>query len=72
MMEGLLLEYVVYHLHGIGPTHLYGCLYMSTLVETFSSNQIQKRLFYVVADWMCMAVTIKKKNHHILPAVFMD
>lgn len=56
-----MLEYAVYHLHGIGPTHLYRCLYMSILVEPFSSNQIEKRLYYTVANWRCMAVRIRKK-----------
>jgi len=61
MTQGLLLECVVYHLHGNGPIHLSRCLHVSIIVESVSSNQIQNRLYYVMANRRCMAVKIKKK-----------
>lgn len=61
MTQGLLSECAVYHLHGTGPIHLSRCLCMSIIVESVSSNQIQNRLYYVMADRRCMAVRIKKK-----------
>lgn len=56
-----MLEYAVYHLRGIGPTHLYKCLYMYILVQLFGWNQIEKRLYYAVNNWRCIEVRIKKK-----------
>lgn len=62
MTQGLLLECAVYHLHGTGPIHLSRCLYISIIVESVSSDQIQNRLYYVMANWRCMAVRIKKNT----------
>lgn len=61
MTQGLLLECAVYHLHGTGSIHISRCLCMSIIVESVSLNQMQNRLYYVMANWRCTAVRIKKK-----------
>lgn len=41
MTQGLLEDCAVYHLHGTGPIHFSRCIYMSTIVESVSPNQIR-------------------------------